>query len=388
MKCLMKYKWVKLQRNLLPQGRGIMGKWAKLASRAAFRKGNAIYCGYENAVIPGMWAGGIVGLKSILGVKTRQDALQALDDLSGLGYVSYELHAETKKLTYQITDWVVKCSGEECLDGAVYTTEGYGFICLPRDITERLAEEKRTFDEADAWLDLWCHTVFEDQGNVFSFFAPAVQYGRYGVALTLETLGQRWNWEKTKVWRFLKKHGDIFSLYKFPGSYGCLIFNKAYPTGMEVSLPAQEEILQNLDAIREMGREEVKHGTDNDHINRLVVWHGRKLIEKIADPDHQNRVALSEPIIRAYFSLCLNNQERIYDCGSINNNSDAAIFDWDIRGPCGIADISERVKENLRYEDGTGQKQDLSATGRENTIPVRCIFRPPDETGHYHKRDG
>lgn len=85
MKCLMKYKWVKLQRNLLPQGRGIMGKWAKLASRAAFRKGNAIYCGYENAVIPGMWAGGIVGLKSILGVKTRQDALQALDDLSDLG---------------------------------------------------------------------------------------------------------------------------------------------------------------------------------------------------------------------------------------------------------------------------------------------------------------
>ena len=96
MKCLMKYKQVKLHRNLLPPGRGIMGQWAKLASRAAFRKGKALYCGYENDVIPGMWAGGIVGLKSILGVKSCQNALQAPDGLFGLGYVSYELENKTK----------------------------------------------------------------------------------------------------------------------------------------------------------------------------------------------------------------------------------------------------------------------------------------------------
>ena len=39
MKCLMKYQWVKLPRNHLPEGKGIMSAWAKLASRAAFRKG-------------------------------------------------------------------------------------------------------------------------------------------------------------------------------------------------------------------------------------------------------------------------------------------------------------------------------------------------------------
>ena len=31
MKCLKKYKWVKLQRSNLPQGKGIMASWAKLA---------------------------------------------------------------------------------------------------------------------------------------------------------------------------------------------------------------------------------------------------------------------------------------------------------------------------------------------------------------------
>ena len=71
MKCLMKYQWVKLPRNHLPEGKGIMNAWAKLASRAAFRKGQASYCGHINAVSPGMWSGGIVGLKSILGAKSR-----------------------------------------------------------------------------------------------------------------------------------------------------------------------------------------------------------------------------------------------------------------------------------------------------------------------------
>ena len=65
-KCLFKYQWVKLPRTHLPVGKGIMGYWAKLASLAAFRKGRAKYCGYTNDVMPGMWSGGVVGLKSSL----------------------------------------------------------------------------------------------------------------------------------------------------------------------------------------------------------------------------------------------------------------------------------------------------------------------------------
>ncbi len=204
MRCLLKYDWVKLYRDRLPEGKGIMGAWAKLASRAAFRKGHASYCGHINAVSVGMWSGGIVGLKSILGVKSRTVALETMDKLQELGYLQYSLNSKTKKLTYKISDWVVKCSGAGCMDGAVYATEGYGFLCLPRNITQRLADKNYIFDEADAWLDLWCHTVSEDPSNAFSFLAPAVQFRYEGALLTLEKLGQRWGWEKTKVWRFFK----------------------------------------------------------------------------------------------------------------------------------------------------------------------------------------
>ena len=127
MPCLFRYRWLKLPRAALPQGKGLSAYWARLAARAAFRKGVASYCGYENPVDPGMWSGGVVGLKSILGVKKRERALEILEQLSSHGYLSYELNPETKQLTYRITDWESDHCGSECESGNVYTTPGYGF---------------------------------------------------------------------------------------------------------------------------------------------------------------------------------------------------------------------------------------------------------------------
>lgn len=353
MKCLWHYEWVKLPRNCLPEGKGILGEWAKLASRAAFRKGTALYCGYSNTVIPGMWAGGVVGLKSILGSKSRNKALETMERLQQFSYIHYELNEENKKLTYQITDWVMKCSGAGCMNGTVYTTEGYGFLCLPRNITERLVEEHYVFDEADAWLDLWCHTVASDPNNAFSFLAPAVQYGKYGAVLTLETLGQRWGWEKTKVWRFFKKHGDVYSLYRLPSSYGCLIFNKQYPTDTEVSLPAQEEIIQILEQIRGLSAHVQRKGSENEHLSRMIAWYSRKLTCNYEETEDESetkcRVAHSAPIIYTYLSQCRNCKNYNYDCKV--NTIDLAVQERkQIRGPCGPVDLNEIAKEMLEYE--------------------------------------
>ena len=79
MKCLMKYNWVKLPRTTPPMGKGLMGSWTKLASRAAFCKGQAEYCGHINSVNPGEWSGGIVGVKSILGIKKKSEAFRCID---------------------------------------------------------------------------------------------------------------------------------------------------------------------------------------------------------------------------------------------------------------------------------------------------------------------
>lgn len=352
MKCLRKYEWVKLPRDYSDMGKGLMGYWAKMASRAAFRKGNAHYCGHTNPVSPGMWSGGMVGLKSILGVRTRAQAFSVLLQLSELGYIQYALDPSTKKLTYIIRDWVVKCSGAECLSGAVYATDGYGFLCLPRSITERLAEKQRTFDESDAWLDLWCHTTFADRGNVFSFLAPVVQYGKYGTVLTLETLGQRWGWEKTKVWRFFKKHGDVFSLYRLPSSYGCLIFNTQYPTGTEVTLPEQAEIMSIVSEILISGNYKYKENSENEKLNHMIAWHSAKVIAdrraQCTLSEEETRVAPFSPITRAYLSHgwnCKHCRNCIYACpGVLLGPPGLKETGSQIRGPC-VADLSKDITQ-------------------------------------------
>ncbi len=342
MKCLRKYKWVKLPRMHLPGGKGLMGYWAKLASRAAFRKGNAVYCGHINPVTAGMWSGGVVGLKSILSVKKRVKALWIMNQLQDLGYISYSLDPKTKQLTYQINDWVLKCSGAECKDGAVYATEGYGFLCMPRNITERLVG-KRTFEEADAWLDLWCHTTYGDYGNAFSFLGPAIQYGKYGSVLTLDGLGKRWGWEKTKVWRFFKKHEDTYALFRLPGAYGCVIFNRIYPAASEIPMPEHEDVIKVLNDIRKAGKKISVRGSDSERLNCMIAWRSRIVVtayEKEMEDEAKTGVALSIPLIRAYFSHgrnCKNCRNCIYDCQGMSKGFRRNFEQGhDIRGPCAL----------------------------------------------------
>ena len=353
MKCLLKYNWVMLPREEIPKLKGNLGFWLHLAEHAAFRKGIATYCGHQNPVEPGMWSGGIVGLKRILGVRSREKALQVLDALKDMEYISYTLE-DTKQLTYQITDWVVECSGEECTDGTVYTTPGYGFLCMPRNITERLVAQGRKFEEADAWLDLWCHTVFRDKGNAFSFLSPVIQYGKYGSMLTLEKLGKRWGWEKTKVWRFFQKFAPYFQLYRLPGSYGCVIYSLFYPVCDEIELPEEEAVMSIFRKIRICAQNTHTEGTINEKGNRYTAWKSRCVINALEEKA-QNQYGETAPIqdesgagvalsalynARVIFSCknCKNSRNCIYACRGI-----------DIGKP---VDLSTYVQRTVRSYEG------------------------------------
>lgn len=331
MKCLMKYQWIKLPRNRLPEGKGIMGAWARLASHAAFRKGQASYCDYENEQEAGIWVGGIVGLKRILGVRTKDTALEILKKLSQYGYVEFEFNEKTKKLVYRIVDWVRNCSGAGCTDESSYASKGYGFLCIPRTITQRLVEQNYQFEEADAWLDLWCHTVSEDLNNAFSFLSPVVQLGRDESVLTLEKLGKRWGWEKTKVWRFFRKYQETFHLIGLPSSYGCIVFNIQYLQIKGRSVPCREKIMRILNEIRILGKNTHKRGSDHEHINRLVRLFSRNMT--------QNDNGIFEELLERYLveGAIKSRRENLVDihftnCQCVCNASRI----WGIiRGPCG-----------------------------------------------------
>lgn len=131
-----------------------------------------------------------------------------MNELQELGYIDYSLDRKNKHLTYHIKDWVMQCCGAECDDGTVYATECYGFICVPRNITDRL--------------------------------------------------GSRWGWERTKVWRFFQNNACTFGLHRMPGSFGSLIFNLAYFEDDRVTMPSDGKILYLLGKIREASRKGIK----------------------------------------------------------------------------------------------------------------------------------
>ena len=143
MKCLFTYKWVKLPRVHIPTGKGLMGSFLRLVSRAAFRPGKARYCGYTNDVNAGSWVGGIVGLKSILGVKDRKQVLNVMERLVEMGFITCSLNTQTKKLTYTINDWIMECSGDTCPTGVIYTTEGYGSFAF-RETSQKGLSDRDT----------------------------------------------------------------------------------------------------------------------------------------------------------------------------------------------------------------------------------------------------
>ena len=107
--------------------------------------------------------------------------------------------------------------------------------------------------------------------------------------MTLQTLGKRWGWEKTKVWRFFQKHACTFPLYRLPGSFGCVIFNMCYPTGQELAFPEAENV-KRIMAVMRISRPNTHYGkNENEHLNCLVAWVSRKLLKKRQEESAQNQ---------------------------------------------------------------------------------------------------
>ncbi len=311
MQCLLKYKWVKLPRNMIPDMKGIMGAYMRLTARAAICNGKVRYCQYENEVSAGMWAGGIVGLKSILGVKNAGKALLTLKVLSDLDLISYNYTPENKYLWYKITDYISTGGLATEKENSVYVRDGSCFIRIPRGLTNRLIGRGYVFEEADAWLDLWSHTVSGDTDNVFSCMCPCVQFRRQEAALTLGLLEDRRRWNKLKVQRFIAKNRDMFLLRKLPGSYGCLIFNLNYELHGIRPVPTVEQIFTICRYIKRKNRNNRRSMTDRCQFCKLVLMYTMKCISFF---DAEKRVSF--PLLCGYSSLCEWHQY-IFDCKRI-----------------------------------------------------------------------
>lgn len=284
-KCPADYKWVKVPRVLMPpKCKGIMKDYFKIAFASAYRDGVVQYCGYENKVKSKQWVGGPAGLKRLLERRSRDITLDALFALQEFNYVSTffehggkitidvldiilpqncsirdKVKQDTEKYISEHYETLEMCEIENLQRYAIeynekcYVNDNSGFICIPRNLTERLVEKGYVFNDADAFYDLYLHTVYNYENNPFSQKCPSVMYNRVSSVLTLDKLGERWGWSKNKVSRFFKKFSDYFSLMKLQSSYGCVIFNRAFQTDFEITVPTQEECFAVVNEFKARG---------------------------------------------------------------------------------------------------------------------------------------
>ena len=89
-------------------------------------------------------------------------------------------------------------------------------------------------------------------------------------------------------------------------------------------------------------------------MNKLITWYSRRLTRSnlldTETQDVENRVAFSDPIIRAYLSPCRNCSICEYDCERILDLSIPVIEANNIRGPCIPVDLTKFEKEFFDYE--------------------------------------
>lgn len=97
-------------------------------------------------------------------------------------------------------------------------------------------------------------------------------------------------------------------LYSIPTSRFLRLsgFQYIVSDGYTVSLPEQSAVLRILEKIRTLGANAYKIGSDHQHINRLIAWYSKYTVQITVPKEDENRVALSDHIIRAYISHCWN----------------------------------------------------------------------------------
>ena len=104
-------------------------------------------------------------------------------------------------------------------------------------------------------------------------------------------------------------------------------------------MPSQANVVRIIEEIRISAANVHIEGTDHERLSRMIAWFSVKTsAERIEKPGEnskaENRVALSSPIIRAYFSLhCWNCKNCNYDCKEVVYISPLENFE-NIRGPC------------------------------------------------------
>ena len=179
---------------------------------------------------PGQWICKVSALPRILRVHHKAQARELMAYFQDAGFLEFEVLDEEKELIrFSIRDWQRHCVH---LEYNYYSYKGSGFFFFPLPVGRQLIRASRSrgkvqFSELDAIMDLWLHTILNDQTVKGSEYMPVVYYAdmKGMPLLSYSYLAHRWGWSKSRVGRFILKIEDagIISRVSFSSSRGSVL---------------------------------------------------------------------------------------------------------------------------------------------------------------------
>lgn len=179
---------------------------------------------------PGQWICKLSSLPRILRVHSKAEALELMNYFREASFLDYEfLDEEAGVIRYTIREWQRHCVH---LEYNYYSYKGSGFFFFPLPVGRQLIracrrKDRLQFSELDAIMDLWLHTVLNDDSVRGSEYMPVVYYANMkGMPLlSYSYLARRWGWSKSRVGRFILKIEDagIISRVSFTSSRGSIL---------------------------------------------------------------------------------------------------------------------------------------------------------------------
>ena len=201
-----------------------------LYSYACFRSNTRRVAGRIYRESPGQWICKLSALPRILRAHSKAHALEIMDYLRDAGFLDYEmLDEDAEVLRFTIAGWKKHCT---FLEYNYYSYKGTGFFFFPLTIGRRLLAASRksgqiVFSELDAIMDLWLHTIANDDTVQGSEYMPVVYYTNlHGKPLlSYSYLARRWGWSKSRVGRFILRLEEfgIISRVSFSSSKGSVL---------------------------------------------------------------------------------------------------------------------------------------------------------------------
>lgn len=289
-------QWKKLYRDIPFCDDGLLSTYLQLAFAAAYQDGESKYYKYKNNVKENQIVGGVVGLKSICGIKNRNKLMNNLEELKKLSLIDFKIE-KNRKTTVEVNH--LHHFERDKITASCHATQGYGFVGIDTCVPDLFVSDHYSFSENDALIDLWFHTTFGDHLNIFSYLFPCVEFDQK-TALTLDYLAERWNWNKSKVSRFFKKHSEKYSLIKLPCSCGSLIFNNIFPVDKSVKKPTEDQIFEICKKLRFLEAEKknsvTKKTSENEKINKLIKKYTQTIIAELLADVEKNKTKQKKPI--------------------------------------------------------------------------------------------